>query len=160
MGGLVGSSVEEPFRVGKIVENLRLGQKVLTVRTETVQETLTHLIAEGKAKHTTLGKRHVYYLTEKAHAELSPVVSSADADFSAAIERMLKDTGHLVDFDKAIKICRRFVLECFARFGRVLAKTVTGHARPDELPRVIDTRDAFKAAVEQYRFSPEALESE
>ena len=25
MGGLVGSSAEEPFRVGKIVENLRLG---------------------------------------------------------------------------------------------------------------------------------------
>jgi hypothetical protein len=159
LGGLIGSTSEGAFRVGKIVENLRFGNTSLTIRVETVQETLQRLITQEKVRQTEVLKRHAYYLTESANAELSTVVSSAEADFDAALKRMLKDTAHSVEFAVAASICRRFILECFARFGKVIAKTVTGRIRPEELPRILDTRDAFTAALEGHRISPETVES-
>lgn len=159
LAGLIGSTNESAFRIGKIVDNLRIGNTSLTVRIETVQETLQRLIVQKKVRQTELFKTHVFCLTESAHQELSSVVSSAEADFDAALKRMLKDTAHLVEFDVAASICRRFILECFARSGKVIAKTVTGRIRPDELPRVLDTRDAFKAALEGHQVSPESIES-
>jgi hypothetical protein len=159
LGALIGSTQEAPFRTGAIVGNLCLGSQVLTVRIETVQEALTRLVKQGKVNHTAVRRGDAFYLAESGETELLSVMSSAEGDFSDALQRMLKDTAHLVDFDTAALVCRRFILECFARFGRTIARSVTGHVRPDDLPNLIDTTEAFTTAIEGRTLSAEAMQS-
>src|SRR5205085_7821077 len=109
--------------------------------------------------HTVVRRGAAFYPTEAGETELLSVVSSADSDFRDALQRMLKDTSHLVDFETAASVCRRVILECFARFGRIIARTVTGHAKPEDLPRLIDTADAFSTALHGLKLSPEAIQS-
>lgn len=159
LGGLIGSSVDSPYRVGSIVSNLRLGENALTIRPETVQESLERLRTNEKIDRTVVRKGVAFYLREAGEEELLSVVSSSSADFREALGRMLKDTAHLVDFELASQICRNCILECFARFGRTIARTVTGRANPEDLPRLINTDAAFKAALGHNQLTAEAIES-
>lgn len=159
LGGLIGSSESDPFRIGHIVQNLHLGKTSLKLRTETIQETLNRLIAANSVRGAMLSKRHAYYLTAEAEAQISGVTNVAQQDFDSALSRMLKNTSRLIEFETAASICRRFIFECFARYGQIMAKTVTGHIKSDELPRVLDTRDAFRASVEGHRLSAATIDS-
>jgi hypothetical protein len=159
LGGLIGSTQIDPFRIGRINDNIRFGKAVLSLRTETIQETLDRLILGGTVEKTEAKKRRAYYLTDEANKQIASVTNVAQQDFDTALKRLLTNTEHLLDYDIAAEICRRFILECYARFGQIMAKSVTGHIKSDELPRVLDTRDAFRTAVEGHKLSAGAIDS-
>ena len=56
-------------------------------------------------------------------------------------------------------VCRRFISECFARFGQQIAKAVTGQLKHDELLGAIDAGSAFEASVEGLSLPADAVES-
>jgi hypothetical protein len=159
LGALLGSSETDPFRVGRIVENLHLGKTSLKLRVETIQETLDRLIKTGNVRSIELVKRHAYYLTAEAQAAISGATNQIQQGFDMAVQRMLKNIAHLVEIEIAASVCRRFIFECFARFGQIMAKTVTGHIKPDELPRILDSRNAFRSSIEGYTLSAPAIQS-
>jgi hypothetical protein len=146
LGALIGSSESEPFRLGRIQLNLKFGSNAPEIRTEAIQEALKRLIKGEKVVSTELKKRHAYHLTNSGQEELSSLLVSADALFTVVLDNMLKDAD--VPQDLGRSVCRKFIFECFARYGQIIAKNVTGHISHDTLMKSLDTRSAFNAAIE------------
>src|SRR5437868_12431313 len=76
LGALIGSTEEEPFRVGKIQENLHFGSNAPEIRNNAIQETLRRLEAQDKVRHELLRERHAYYLAPQAEEDVRQVVGS------------------------------------------------------------------------------------
>jgi hypothetical protein len=54
LGALIGSTAEEPFRVGRMRENLHYGADAPEIRLEAVQESIGRLSRIGKVEQTEL----------------------------------------------------------------------------------------------------------
>lgn len=160
-GALLGSTEEEPFRIGRIQENLRYRPDAPRVRVETIQGTVRRLIADGLVAPTELRKNPAYYLTQKGNEQVAEVVTSSEELFNEVLKGVLRDTRHLMDPALGAAVFRKFVFQCFARFGQVIAKNVAGQINHDTLLRSTDVDAAFGAATASYskNLSAEALES-
>lgn len=156
---LLESTESAPLRIGTIQENIEFGPGSSGLRTEVIQETLARLIAQAKVKHAELRTRHAYFLTEVGVTDVSEATDSAAALFEPVLARMLADTSSVCSQEEGATVCRRFISECFARFGQQIAKSVTGELSHDKLIDTIDARAAFITACEDVALSPEAAES-
>jgi len=159
MVALLGCSESEPLRIGGIQKNIRLGAGSQGLRTEVIQQTLERLITQEKVKHVLYRTKHSYLLTDKGIIEVEEAAGSAFALFEPVLNRMLSDTSALCSKSEGETVCRRFISECFARFGQQIAKTVTGELTREELIGTIDIRATFRAAIEGISLSQEAIES-
>lgn len=156
---LLGSSESESLRIGGIQRNIQFGSGSQGLRTEVIQQTLDRLITQGKVGHVLHRTRHSYFLTDKGLAEVEEAVKSASALFKPVLASMLSNTSSLCSKHDGATVCRRFISECFARFGQQVAKTVTGELTREELIGTIDVRAAFQAAIKGISLSPEAIDS-
>lgn len=159
LGALLDSSAENPFRVGEVQRNLTLGGNAPAIRPEVIRETLERLAIAGKVEKSEVRKRTAYYLTDVAARELAEIVKSTEDLFQPVLRRMLDNTAHLVACETGSTVCRKFICECFARFGARLAKTVTGHGSDADLLNIASVHDAFRVAAEGVTLSEEAAES-
>lgn len=156
LGGMIGSSAETPFRIGKIQSNLSFGSEAVQIRTEIIQQTLEQLIREKKVEQTLVLTRRAYYLTPSANDDLNQVIKTSADLFDSVMRRQLTGTEHVIDFESGSAICREFICECMARFGHHLAMTVMGRAKREELTQIQAVQEAFKAAVVGKSISREA----
>lgn len=147
--GLLASSPQLPFRIGEIQRNLSRGLDAPEIRVEIIQETLQRLITQGKVDQTLHLKRHAYYLTPDAEKDLGITIKEAEKLFNLVLHRLLKGTDHLFPFDEGATVCRTFICECFARFGKQIAKTVTGRLSTNALINSADAEAAFIAASDK-----------
>lgn len=159
LGALIGSTEGDPFRLGRIQDNLRFGSNKPEIRNEIIQETLERLIGAEAVGHTELLKRHAYYLTEKGQDDIGTVLMSSEELFSNVLRRLLRDITATVPPNTAASVFRKFIFGCFARFGQSIAKNVAGSLSSETLIRISDVELAFSAAVMEERLSPEAIES-
>jgi hypothetical protein len=116
-------------------------------------------MSEGKVGEVEVMKHRTYYLVRGQNADLEPAYASAKEMFDRVLRRMLKDTDRLIRPDLATSVCRTFIFECFSRFGRQIAKTVTGQWTHEDLIREADIESAFLAAKNGKDFSETAAES-
>lgn len=56
-------------------------------------------------------------------------------------------------------VFRKFVFECFGRFGQALARNISGHMTHEAFLRNTDLEAAFNGAIVGRAFSAEAVES-
>jgi hypothetical protein len=66
---------------------------------------------------------------------------------------------HLVSYNIGAAICKKFIFECFARYGQIIARNVTGNISHETLMRSLDVSAAFDAAIAGRGLSHEAIES-
>jgi hypothetical protein len=156
---LLGTSEEDPFRVGTVRENIQFGANTAALRTDIIQNALDRLINERLVEQTDLHKRHAYYLTAKGVGKINQASESAAALFEPVVDGMLSDTSSLCTYELGSTVCRRFISECFARFGQEIAKAITGELTREELVGTINVGAAFQAAIVDLPLSPEAIGS-
>ena len=72
---------------------------------------------------------------------------------------MLRDTAGLCDQHDGEIVCRRFVSECFGRFGQNIARAVTGELTKDRLVDNSDVEGAFRAAIKLVSLTDDAVVS-
>jgi hypothetical protein len=156
--GLLNSSKDNPYRIGQIQKNLGKGLEGPEIRVEIIQKTLNRLIQLRKVRQIEFNKHHTYFLTDEAVKELNETIGEADLLFSRTLQKLLKDTGHLLNYEKGASICRKFICECFARFGKDIAKTFTGRLNHEDLVDSKDAEVAFYAAVDKEHLHPEVID--
>ena len=159
LGALIGSSDDNPLRVGAIRKNLRFGPDAPEIREEVVKETLDRLVQGGKVKQEKQRKVNVYSLVAGANDDLQRAQQTAVSLFNPVLKKLLENTEHLVSFEIGEVICRTYISECFARFGRQIAKTVTNEWQPGDSIKQADLSAAFSAAVSAHSISDEAKQS-
>lgn len=159
LAALIGSSEEQPQRVGAIRDNIRFGSDSPGLRTDLIQDALTRLISIGQVAETELRTRHAYYLTRNGNSGIEKAVDSSASLFEPVLINMLADTSSICTEEIGRSICRRFISECFARFGQQIARVTTGDLRGDELLGAIDAKDAFQSSIEDFALSAAASTS-
>lgn len=157
--GLLGSSAESPFRPGMVRKNLRLGTNATEIREEVISDALGRLTERGRVKKTSLKKRNAYYLTDSAKHELEEQSRSTRSLFDGAVERAFRNTEHFLQRAQAQRVFRDFLAYCFTKFGRRIAKTVTGHSNAAELTRLSDAVHGAERACKLSEISEEHWES-
>jgi len=159
MGALIESTEDTPLRIGKIQETLGFGASALKVRTELIQESVYRLIEQQKVARTELNKRHAYYLTDKGREDVSNITYSVDSLFQTVLSNLLKNTNHHFSYADGAAVCRKFIFECFSRFGSVIARSVAGSLSNESLLNLMDTESAFTSAIKGRNLSSEAISS-
>ena len=156
---LLESSQSNPIRIGTIQTLTRVVPGSPGLRTNVIQETLDRLTSHNRVAHTLLRTKHAYYLTDTGRNDTDEAAESAGQLFEPVLARMLQDTSALCDERDGAFVCRKFVSECFARFGQQIARAVTGELTKNALIEVVDVRGAFHAAISSLSLSNEAIES-
>lgn len=159
LGALLGSTAESPLRVGAIQSNIRFGDETTTLRPDTINGALERLGDAGLVRQVRVKRRRSYYLTEDGLRDLDSAAHAADDLFGPVLQRLLENTGPLLDREIAVGIARDFISHCFARFGREIARVTTGEMTGDRITDVIDANTAFAAALSGRGISPEAESS-
>jgi hypothetical protein len=159
LSALIGSSETNPLRIGSIQTNLKFGASAPEIRVESIQAAIEKLVIEGKVARGEVKKRNAYYIVEESNEDLSKAIQSATRMFETVIGRLLKDLEPLIPHEKGTSICRTFIIECFTRFGRQIAKTVTGQLGAEDLARKPDVTEAFKVAIRDSGLEAEAIRS-
>lgn len=159
LSGLLGSSEAEPFRIDKILRNLKKRPHAPELREEVVRETLYQLIRGEKVKRVEQKSSKAYFLTDKGANEVNRALEQAVDIFEPVIRRMLRDLEHIISYELGARICRSFIMECFARFGRQIAHSVVGRLDREDLARSSEIDTAFKAAAGGRNLSVEVRES-
>ena len=159
LGALIGSTEDLPYRVGKIRSNLTLGTAGASLRDVVIQDSLEKLIQQGKVVQGELLKRHAYFLSESGLEEVNSQIQSVSSLFDSVLTTLLKDTENLVSFQVASGICRKFIFECFARYGQVIAKQVVGLVANDGNHSFIDINTLFEISIRENQLSKEAKDS-
>jgi hypothetical protein len=151
LGALYGSSESAPATVGDIQSVLVLDCNGTSLRTETIQTVLADLIETGQVSQTIRRKKHAYYLTPNTESDIAQKISDVTTLLHAALRRVTRGCPATVD---ATTVVKRFICECFARFGRHIAKTVLGELRQDDLVSRVDVDGAFNAAIAGHPVDP------
>jgi hypothetical protein len=145
--GLMGSSESESYRIDKIQRNLKKTARGPEIREEMVREALNQLNRSGKVKRFEHKSHKSYCLTSKGEAEITHALNQAVDIFQPVLTKMLKDLDHLIPRDLGETLCRSFIMECFARFGRQIAHSVVGRLDREDLASSSEVENAFVAAV-------------
>src|SRR5688572_30093274 len=101
LGALLGSSLSDPFRVGRIQEPLTFGSTECVFRPETIVSCLERLQKVGLVVATSLRTRNAYYITEEGENAASKLIVQTTDLFEPVIERLFKDTKGFIDSDVA-----------------------------------------------------------
>jgi hypothetical protein len=158
IAGLVGSSAEGPYSVGKILGNVFAGSKN-SLRPERIQEALERLRSEALVEATEARKKHAYYLLPKGEERAQQSVAGTEDVFEKSLGRVLNGIEYCCSIETATKVCRDFLLECFSRFGVQMAKSVTGQIQPSDLLKQADVQAAFLAAAAKSEIPKDAVDS-
>ena len=156
---LVESSSLAPLKIGQIQQLTRVAPGSPGLRIEIIQQALHRLMTGQKVAQTLLKTKNVYYLTDVGRDDTDKAAESARQLFQPVLERMLQDTAALCEKGQGEIVCRRFVSECFARFGQQIAKVVTGAFTGNQLLAAVDVEAAFAAATDSMTLSIDATES-
>jgi hypothetical protein len=159
LSGLLGSSAEDSFRVDKIQRNLRRTPRAPELRDEMIRETLHQLVRSDKVRRFELKSSKSYCLTSKGAEEIKRDLEQAVDVFEPVLRRMLRDIDHLISRELGQSICRSFIMECFARFGRQIAHSVVGRLDREDLVQSSEVNRAFVAAVAGRNLSVEVRDS-
>lgn len=160
LGGLLGSSEISPLKAGIIERNLYKDSRPFTLRIETVKTSLERLVKKGLAASFQERGKSVYYLTEQGEKELERALTEGKDIFAPVIERLLQNIDATIGFDKGAIIIRRFILVCFAQFGRQIAQGVLGQGNHEiQLSEYDEVDYAFQVAVAEHDLNSEATES-
>ncbi len=124
LGALLGSTIEKTLQQGEVQRNLHFLKNGPSIRDAVVHETLDRLIRDGKVEKSEHKKRRVFWLTKKGSDEVSHTVAMAGSLFDDAFKEILQNTGQYFSAEQGAMFCRSIILECFARIGRDLAKSV------------------------------------
>ena len=156
---LLDSSHSKPLRVRVIRRIMRGNPGVPRLRTDVIHKTLERLTNCNKVEHKRSKGRFVYYLTETGRRDTDAVTESAVRLFKPVLNRMLQDTSTLCNERDGQIVCRKFISECFSRFGQQIAKAVTGELKTDQLASTADVHGAFQAAISTVSLSDDAIQS-
>ena len=159
LAALVESSSLAPLKIGQIQQLTRVAPSSPGLRTEIVQEALHRLISRRQVAQTLLKKKKVYYLTDAGRDDTDKAVDSARQLFQPVLARMLQNTSEVCEKGQGEIVCRRFVSQCFAKFGQQIAKAVTGEFNGDQLLAAVDVEAAFAAATASMTLSIDATQS-
>jgi len=159
LSGLLGSSEAEPFKIDKILRNLKKRPHAPELREELVRDMLYQLIQNEKVKRIDQKSSKSYFLTDKGADEVNRALEQAVDIFEPVIRRMLRDLEHMISYELGAAICRAFIMECFARFGRQIAHSVVGRLDKEDLARSSELDNAFKAAAGGRNLPVEVRES-
>jgi len=159
LGALIGTDESIRLRMGAIRDNLRFGPDAPQIREEVVKEALDRLVQCGKVKQEKQRKVNVYCLVAGANEDLEHALQTAVNLFNPVLNKLLQNTEHLLAFETGEVICRAFISECFARFGRQIARTVTNEWKPGDSIKQSDLSAVFSAAVAAQTISEEAKQS-
>ena len=158
LAGLIGSSKEKPYTVGKVLSNVFAGSKN-SLRVERVQEALARLRSKAYVETVEYNKKHAYFLLDTGAADANQSLSSVQDVFDVCLRRVLTGIEHCCPYETAAQVCRDFLLECFSRFGVQMAKSVTGQIQPRDLLHQADVQAAFDAAARKSNLVSAAAES-
>ena len=156
---LVESSSLAPLEIGQIQQLTRVAPGSPGLRMEIIQQALHRLMSGQKVTQTLLKTKNVYYLTDAGRDDTDKAAESARQLFQPVLARMLQNTVELCEKGQGEIVCRRFVSECFARFGQQIAKVVTGEFTGGQLLAAVDVEAAFAAATDSMTLSIDATQS-
>ena len=156
---LVESSSLAPLKIGQVQQLTRVAPGSPGLRMEIIQQALQRLMSRQKVAQTLLKKKNVYYLTDAGRDDTDKAAESARQLFQPVLARMLQNTSVFCEKGQGEIACRRFVSECFARFGQQIAKAVTGEFNGDQLLATVDVEAAFAAATASMTLSIDATQS-
>jgi hypothetical protein len=159
LGGLLASTKENPYKVGEIQQNIHFGPDTALVRSEVIHSSLERLTNAGRIDHVLIKKKKAYFLLDSGIEELGKELDKASRLFDSVAKRMLENTEHLVSYDIGSSICRRFISECFAKFGRQIARTVCGESHGRDAISAPDIRGIIERSSELFAITPEARDS-
>ena len=159
LGALIESDEQHSLRVGEVQKGLNFGAGAPRLRDSAVQDALRRLMDARKVAHTTKLTRHAYYLTPEGAADVAKTLDSGANLFDRVLRRVLRDTEPLMPFETASAICRIFLCECLAQFGRHFARIATGRWNRDDFNRAVNVNAVFSSAVRGFVLTPAARES-
>lgn len=157
LSSLFGSALHNPFTIEKIKANLHFGYKAPEIRVDVIRETLNRLEGEKRIVREQLAdsskyfgfssqqSEPAYYIVANANSDLTQATESAESLMHQVSRRML--SGCSCDLSIGELVCRIFLIECFTRFGRKIAKAVIGQIDNADLPSSHDLDEAFRVAV-------------
>lgn len=151
LGALFGTTEDSALKLTEIQRNLRVGEAEAALRIETIRPAVDRLIAEGKVVVTSRRLKKVFYLAAATQIELGGDFLDSKRMFTNVIGRIVDGLSHT---ESASHVCRRFLSNCFARFGRQIAKMVTGDITAEELMARIDAQASFEAACDGFSCTP------
>jgi len=159
LAGLLESAEDRPLRVSTIQSKIRFEHSSQGIRTEVIQEALDRLEAEEKVGQTLHHKHNVYFIKASGIAEIDLAAETASDLLQPVLARMLINTSSVCTEEEGTAVCRKFISECFARFGQQIAQVVTGELTGKQLEETINAGLAFQEAITGFSFSREAIES-
>jgi hypothetical protein len=159
LNGLLGSTEETTYKVDRIQKNLQKRPQAPELRDDLIRGTLRQLVTDGKARRFEHKSSKSYCITDKGAAEINHALEQAADIFEPVIRDMLKHTDALMSMEVAAPLCRAFIMECFARFGRLIARSVMGRLDPSDLAKSSEVDLAFQTAVSGKNLSLEMRES-
>ena len=156
---LMESSSLAPLKLGQIQLLTRVAPGSPGLRMEIIQQALKRLIRRQNVAQTLLKKKNVYYLTDAGLDDTDKEAESARQLFLPVLARMLENTSEFCEKGQGEIVCRRFVSECFSRFGQQIARTVTGEFNGEQLLAAVDVEAAFAAATDSMTLSIDTTQS-
>jgi len=154
-GAMLGSSEAAPVRVRDLAA--LISKDGPTLRTEVVKSTLDKLVTVGEVGFCEVRKKRCYYLTEQGRSKIENSTTSAETLYSRALDRVLENLDVLMPRETGEIVFRAFISECFIRFGRQLARAVTGTTTA--VARSFDVEAAFRAATTNIDIADGAINS-
>lgn len=159
LNGLLGSTEDAPYKLDKIQKNLKKRPHATELREHLIRDTLAKLSKEGKVKRFDQKSSKAYCLTQKGEDQIKVVLGQAVDIFDSVLRHMLEHTQALVPFETAAAVCRAFIMECFGKFGREIARSVMGRLDKQALARTSEVNLAFDAAVQGRKLSEDVQQS-
>jgi len=112
-----------------------------------IRDAVHQLARDGKVKRFEHKSHKSYCLTSKGEKEITLAVENAVDIFQPVLRKMLKDLDQVIPRQLGETLCRTFIMECFARFGRQIAHSVVGRLDREDLATSSEVEKAFVAAV-------------
>jgi hypothetical protein len=157
LSALLGSSVDNAFKNGRIQETLSKGMNGIKLRPELIKESLGRLEFQGKVNHITERSKDVFFLLEPEVKRLGDVIKSSEDTLRPVLSRLLENTETLVSPEIAQMICKKFLALSFAKFGASIAQGVVGQPAQD-LSRS-ELIEAYAEATRTVNLSVDASET-
>lgn len=142
--GLAEATETKPLRAESVRTSILAAGSDRYLRLEVVRETLERLAHEGFAARA---KRRAYHLTTKGLNLIGQVERASNALFEPVLASLLADVHGTFSIVDGERVFRRFVAECFARYGRQIARFTTGKSTADELLDAVNARAVFRNAA-------------
>lgn len=159
LGALIGSSEKLPYNLLKIEKNLSSGQQKISLRSGLISEALAALVQQQVVIEVNYKNKKCYFISGQGDDVISEISSGKEDMFKDASVELFRDTTTFISQSESYYVFKKFCYECFARFGRQIAKSVTGGCSKDDLVRQIDARGAFVAAIEGRKLTKEQIDT-